>query len=281
MANRSYRLFYRLILLCIALLVSFPASRAQNPEDSNALLQKAIEKFKPTETGKTRFVYRELIHQINYSPKGKKKFEGTKLFETIYLYDKEYKRLLEINGRPLDGKALLDEKKRYEDAVNQHNGLDTRQRTEQAHGHFVSININLRKLTTLFDSRLLRYESMNGQECAVFDSLPKASLPEAPKRHVTVWIDIRSHEFVKIAFDLLDDEESLLKGSSGWLRMKTIDGISVDTEHFMDYQVTDKSHKEIARVVINSTFSDYKRFASSSRILSPDEEPSIPAAPQP
>lgn len=276
----NFSMTFRRFLTSAAELLAFTAvfaahsSYAQSLDEANSLLKAATEKYKPNEAGKARFTYREVRHQTNYKPNGKKTFDGTSLYETIFLYDKEYQRLLEINGKPLEGKTLEAEQKRYEEAVNRQNGLSLQQRAEQAHGRFANVNINFHKLLTLYDNRITRHEMIDGHECTVIESVPKSSAPDAPQRHVTIWIDEKNHEVAKVAFELLADEEGLLKGSSGWFTMKTIDGVAVDTTNHIDYLIADKKHKEkeFARVVTDSSFSDYKRFTSSSLIVPSDED---------
>lgn len=272
-ALRSYcRLLAFTCAVFVLILSSTHTAAAQGAEDANSLLKSVIEKFKPTESGKARFTYKQLDHKYLFNAKGKKVFQDTERYEVIYLFDQEYRRLLEVNGKPLEGKALQAEQKRYEEAVNARKGLNARQRTEQAHGKHREVNLSMEELLSDFDSRIVGREMIAGHNCIVIDSMPKPSASDAPKRHVTLWIDPENIEMPKLSFELLTDEDDLQKGSSGWFLMKTINGVSVDTETHFDFTMTVKKPKGIARIVTDSMYSDYKRFSSTAEILPPLEE---------
>lgn len=261
------RLLISTCTVFVFLLSSTYIAAAESTGDADSLLKSVIEKFKPTESGKTRFTYQQLDHKYLFNAKGKKVFEDTEHYEVIYLFNQEYRRLLEVNGKPLKGKALRAEQKRYEEAVNAHKGLNARQRTEQAHSKFTEVRFSISRLLSDFDNRIAGRETIAGHNCIIIDSMPKPSVPDAPQRHATIWIDPESAEFVKLSFELLADEDDLQKGSSSWFLMKTINGVSVDTEIHLDFKLTVKKHKEIARIITDSTYSDYKRFSSTAEIL--------------
>jgi negative regulator of sigma E activity len=260
------------VLLIMALSFSHFAV-AQDEKDADSLLNRALNLLKTSEASKTRFTYSRLEHQRTFNTKGKQIGEITRLFEVTYLFDLEYTRLLEINGKPLQGRILEAEQKRYSDAYNQRKGLNAQQRSELAKGKFKNVTFHMGELLTVYDNRVIGHEVVSGRNCVVIDAMPKASVSDAPKRHAVLWIDPANGEMLEFAFDLLADEDDLLKGSKGSFRMQSIHGVSVDTEQHLDYLLlAKKGKKDVVRLVEDVTLDNYKEFSSISRIVSAEAD---------
>jgi hypothetical protein len=272
--NRNYRKIFHLALAgAIFTFLLHPVhSRAQEGADANQLLQAVLEKSKKGEESKTRLTCKIHAHQTNFNEKGKKTADFTQLSELIYLSDLPYIRRLEFNEKPLSGKALAEENQRYEAAVAEHKGLSENQRAERAGGKSRDVTIRLGKLLTVYDNRIRSHEAIGGHNCLVIDSTPRPAAADAPKRHVVLWIDPNTLEMIKLAFDLTADEDDLLKGSSGWILMETIHGVSVDTASHIDYLLPIRNRKkDVYRVVTDSTMTGFRLFATTVRIDVPDE----------
>lgn len=249
----------------LALVLSAPCFYAQTATDVQKLLDSSIEKFRVSEQGSTRLTYRILEQQTNFNSKGKKTGAITRLSEMLYLSGRPYVRLLAINGNPLSGKALKAEQRRYDEAIKRGNGFTEKQRFEQSKGKYEQVNVHFHTLLTDYDNRAKGTASIDDINCVVVDSMPK---PGAPQRHVTLWIDPDRKEIVKVAFDLLADEGDLKKGSSGWMLFQPMDGAVVMVSSHVDYQIAFGSQNaHPARLVKDSTMSDFHRFGSTSTIL--------------
>jgi len=98
-------------LLCHAVASQQPVSQppAQEPRQ---LAEAAIVRYEASETSKTRFTNFKLIHMLNFNEKEKKTYEVLELFEETWINDLPYERLIEHNGKPLEGKQLRQEQER-------------------------------------------------------------------------------------------------------------------------------------------------------------------------
>jgi hypothetical protein len=249
---------------------------SQTDQDPTPLLRAAIDKNHAADSGKTRFTYDLLEHSQNFNQKGKKIYEITRRYEVIYVADLIYLHLLEINGKPLAGQALADEQKRYDDAVRERTALDDAARAKLMHYKNKNIAFSFRKILTKYHSRVVETTQLNGRSCLLIDSTPLETVADAPKRHLRIWLDPHQNEFLRIDFDQLADEEDLLRGSSGSMSFTYIDGVLLDTQQHFDGTLLAKDKKKSShRIVTDQTFSNYRRFVSTSRIL-PDEETSSP-----
>jgi hypothetical protein len=105
---------------------------------------------------------------------------------------------------------------------------------------------------------------------------------DAPKRHLRIWLDPQQNEFLRLDYDLLADEGSILRGSKGSFYFTYIDGVMLETNgHFDSTFMEDVPLMKVGslgymtkapiRHVNDQTFSNYRKFATSIRIL-PDDE---------
>jgi len=220
----------------------------------------------------TRFTYLLRDHTKNFNQKGKKIHEVTRRYEVIYIADLLYQHLLEINGKPLAGQDLADEQKRYEDAVRERTALDDAARAKLMHYKYKNVAFSFGKILTKYSNRVVDHTQLNGRACLLIDSIPLETIADAPKRHLRIWLDPEKNEFLRIDFDLLADEDDLLRGSSGSMSFTYIDGVLLDTQNHLDCTLPAKDKKKSAsRVVTDQTFSNYRKFVSTSRILTDEE----------
>jgi hypothetical protein len=258
--------------LAVLLGPACPFLLGQTGEDPTPPLRAAIEKGRSADSGKTRFTYEVLEHSQNFNQKGKIISDVTRRYEVIYIADLLYQHLLEVNGKPLAGQALADEQKRYDDAVRERTALDDAARAKLMHHKHKEVMVSFGQILTKYHNRVVEATQLNGRSCLLIDSTPLETVADAPKRHLRIWLDQEKSEFLRIDFDLLADEDDLLRGSSGSMSFTYIDGVLLDTVHHLDFTVPAKDKKKsAARVVSDQTFSNYRKFVSTTRIL-PDEE---------
>jgi len=150
--------------------------------------------------------------------------------------------------------------------------LDAAARAKLMHNKHKNVQLSFGQILTKYSSRVVEHTQLNGRACLLIDSIPLETIADAPKRHLRIWLDPEKNEFLRIDFDLLADEDDLLRGSSGSMSFTYIDGVLLDTVHHLDFTVPAKDKKKsAARVVSDQTFSNYRKFVSTTRIL-PDEE---------
>lgn len=249
---------------------------SQTGDDPTPLLRAAIEKNRTAESGRTRFTYDIEEHTRNFNQKGKMIWDITRRYEVIYISDILYQHLLEVNGKPLAGQALIDEQKRYDDAVRERTALDAAARAKLMHNKHKNVQLSFGKILTKYSNRVVDHAQLNGRSCLLIDSSPLETVADAPKRHLRIWLDPEKNEFLRIDFDWLADEDDLLRGSSGSMSFSYIDGVLLDATDHADFNLLVKDKKKSAsRVVTDQTFSNYRKFISTYRILA-DEEVSSP-----
>ena len=254
--------FAALFALSASLLLS------QTDPDPTPLLRAAIEKGRSGESQKTRFTYQILDHSQNFNQKGKLLHDGTSLYEIIYIADLEYKHLLEINGKALSGQALIDEQKHYDDAVRERTALDANARAKLMHYKYNEVHFTFSDIVTKFHNSVVEHTQLNGRDCLLIDSTPLDTVADAPRRHLRIWLDPQKSEFLRMDFDLLADEEGILRGSKGSFNFTHIDGVQLDSIDHFDYIVPAKDNKKhIIRMVSDQTFSNYQKFVSTVRLL--------------
>src|ERR1700704_2215400 len=88
--------------------------RAQNDSEPLSLLRPAFQKMDlPTGT-RTRFTFLDLCHNVNFNERGRKSVDDTHLCDVTYIGDLQYSRLMEVEGKPLQGRQLAKEQHRYD-----------------------------------------------------------------------------------------------------------------------------------------------------------------------
>jgi len=264
----SRRNLSRLAACAVLLVLTAPFLLGQADPDPTPLLRAAVEKIHPSGSDKTRFTYLLLDHTQNFNLQGKKTGEMTRLFEVLYIADLQYRRLLEVNGKPLKGKALLAEQRRYDDAVRERTALDEAARARQLHYQTRNVSFSFRQLLTQYRNTVVEHTQVDGRACLLIDSMPLESAADAPKRHLRIWIDPQQSEFLRVEWQLLGDEEEILLGSKGAFDFTYIDGVMLDTRKTLDVIVPARDDQESpSRVVTEQTFSNYRKFVSTVRIL--------------
>lgn len=223
----------RSLLLAATLLAPALLLPAQSIPDQSApaptphtLIERAIA-FEKSDKSKTRYTYFELDHGQNRDHKGKLFADNTKLYENIWIADLPYKRLVELNGKPLTGDDLAREQARYDQAVAEHSGLGTEARAKIERVHLVNANIHLASLLTpAYTLTEFRQESIAGNLAHVIDCTPVSStdpLHPTPTKHYEFWIT-NSGAILRTIFDILADEPEMLHGSHGQFDSQLIDG---------------------------------------------------------
>jgi hypothetical protein len=251
------------VALSLFLLAS-ASLRPQAPSDADAtaLLQQAVEKYEQAKASKTRFTYLELIHTQNFNQKGKKTVDYTQLFEVTYIADLEYSRLLEVNGKPLKGKALEDEQNRYDEAVRERSALDGFARAKIQHSRMLDAGVKLRDLLTEYRSSAVQSVTMEDCNCVLVDLVPVSSVA---KKHYRLWIDPGTSEIRRLDFEQLGYEGQFLSGGSGTETIQYLDGVPLVVHSHFDGRAL--LNNETVRVVADHTYSRFRKFSVTTTIV--------------
>jgi len=248
--------------------VGVRAGFAQGDADPTTLLRVAVDKLDQTKQARNRFTYLDLNHTRNFNEKGKSTADSSHLYEVTYIADLQYSRLLEENGKPLKGKALEEEQRRYDDAIRDRAALDDKARAALQRTMMKSAGVDLSVLPTAFHSTVVSHTTQDGRDCLLVDSTP---LPGAPRKHYWVWLDPVAKEVVRIDFDQLADEGDMLRGATGSKAWTYIDGTPLLASSHVDARVL-LNDKKTLRVVVDHTHTRFRRFSATSKIVAVEPE---------
>jgi negative regulator of sigma E activity len=237
---------------------------AEDDPDPLSLLRPAFQKMEQSRGTFTRFTFHDLRHNLNFNEKGKKTADETQLYDVTYIGDLQYSRLLEVDGRPLEGRQLAKEQQRYDDAVRQHSALDDAARAKISHEVMKSLGatVSLSDLSSKYRSVTTGRSSADVCDCVVIDSNP---LPDGPQRSYKFWVDSEKQEVMRIDFMLLADEEDTLKGSAFSFQYIYIDGIRLVSHSVIDATIL--LNKKRVHVVTEHTYSNFRKFSVTTTIL--------------
>ncbi|RXH57476.1 hypothetical protein [Granulicella sibirica] len=256
-------------LLLATLAVPLSAVAQQAPVQPRDLLQQALAAAPEDKIALTRFTYFDLDHTQNRNEKGKLFVDSTTLYEDTYIADLPYKRVVERNGKPLAGSDVAKEQARYDQAVAERKGLDAKARADLLRIHLVEAGINLPDLLTpAYRLTELRQESLDGYPTHVLEATP--TVPAATRRY-DLWVSETSPAILRLTFDVLTDEAQMLHGSHAQKDFQIIDGVPVPTHSAVHFFYPDKG--KTITVDVEHTYTRYRRFTATTRILSTAEPP--------
>jgi hypothetical protein len=256
------------------------------------LVEKAVA-IENDQTAKTRYTYFELEHLENRFDKGRPTLyngifflkHGTRFIDTTTLYeytwigDLPYMRVVERQGKPLTGNALVKEQARYDQAIADHNGLGQAARAKINRQTWVSLQIHLPDLLTpAYTLSELRPETLSGSLTHLIDCVPVPSTDPAhptPTEHLQLWIT-GSGIILRSITDVIADEPEVLQGSHLQFDNQLIDGTLLP-QHELSHIYTPKVVKNaIVLIDVERTCDRFRRFNVTSRILPANAQPATP-----
>jgi hypothetical protein len=259
-------LYSRALFLLVVLFVGPGFTDGQTPTQSAAdpavlALRTALDKLSKAKESKTRFTYLDLNHTQNFNEKGKKTADFTQLFEVTYIADLQYSRLLEMDGKPLTGKALDAEQKRYDDAVRDRSALDATARAKIQHQVMKDAGIALGDLKS-YNNTVVDHAVVDGRDCIVVDSTPAT---EAKRKRYKTWLDAAKGEAVRLEFTQLADEGDMLSGGTGRLEWVYMDGVPLLVHSHIDANTL--LGKKRVHIVVDHDYSRFRKFSVTTTII--------------
>jgi hypothetical protein len=193
------------------------------------------------------------------------------LYEYTWIGDLPYARIVELQGKPLQGKALAREQARYDQAVAGHGGLDldTRRLLNNSLPFMSPLELDP-FLTSTYTLSELRLETLAGNLTHVIDCTPAHSTDSAhptATRHATLWIT-DSGAILRDAYEVLADEPKSLHGSYGQDDFQLIDGNQLPQRNSFHLNAPKGTTGDFEQ-----TFTGFRRFNVSSRIVPATESP--------
>jgi len=281
--KRRFAVFLLLSLLPFPLLSAAPAQTAL-PEgrDLNALLKRMEQHSKAN--GKLAEQYTSVMfwHNRNFNKNGKTTVDESAKYENVFVEGLPYSRKVEKNGKPLTGKDADEEQKRYDKAVDERKKMSLNEKRHSLHVTF-HFSLPIGYLTTLFDNRALRRETIDGRETLVVESTPRADAKPQDKEaktaldwKQTTWIDLQDEIPVRFIAEKLNDDNHAFKGMTiqlDFLRLvdKPAEGDQTEQPIWLEKEFKSKFRMKIIFInadgITEQTWSDFKKFHVDVRLL--------------
>lgn len=229
------------------------------------------------------YTYTERDVENKLDGKGQTKSTETRTYDVLEIYDESVQRLVKKDDKPLDAKeaAKEDEKiqklidKRKNESEEQRKKREEREEKDREEGReFV------RDVADAYNFILVGRETLGGREVWVIDGEPRAGfVPRAkyakylPKFRGRVWIDKQEQQWVKLDVECLDTVSwglFLARFHKG--TRFVVEQTRVNDEVWLPLHVSFKVDVRLAllkgfNVEGEQTFSDYKKFRTSSKII--------------
>ena len=226
-------------------------------------LRAAVSKLENTAESKVRYTYRDLSHTQNFNEKGKRTIDLTQLFDVTYIGGLEYSRLLEVNGRPLGGKALREEQERYDAAIRERSSLDAGARAKLEHHLQKDARIDLKTLAGGYRDSIVGHERIDGRDCAVVEAVPGEG---GGTKSYRLWLDTDRVRIVRLDFLQLSREGEMLEGARGTKSWIYPEGVPVVSHSAVEATYEIGGHGRI-RVLADHSYSEIKRFSATATLL--------------
>lgn len=233
------------------------------------------------------YTYIERQVQHNLDSKGKIKSTEVKTYEVLEIYGEQVERLIEKDDKPLNANEASKEEEKIQKIIEKHRNeseADRRKREEKALKEREDDRKFVREVADAFDFKLVGTEPVTGRPAWIIDAEPHPGYQShtkegkfLPKFHGRVWIDTSDLQLAKMDVECLDTVSWGLflarfhKGSRFVLEQTR-----VNDEVWLPRQLAVKVDVRLVllknlNVDIEQTYRDYKKFRSSSKIVSVGE----------
>jgi hypothetical protein len=265
---RAHHLQKLSVIAALLLLASSPSSSAgqavdrQAPLDIRSLVEAAVQNVTSASETHTRFTNFELAHFMYFDSAGKKYGDRTDLFEQTWINDIHYDRLVELDGKPLTGRALEAERKRYDDAIAQRGQYGLK---EHSGGRVLSTDgVDFRNALKLEYAlrEVGRKKSAEGEFRVVEASLIGKAPPDAkcPWKY-TLWILESPPRLMYYRADAKDSKSKQCRNAMGEVTYQVVEGYPVVSHDRTVTFVPDPSG--YIRAEADYTYTKYRLFTTS------------------
>lgn len=255
---------------------------------SRAEVQKAFAQLQHADADQSRFTRLHTENNTVTEANGKVIAQSTKLFEDTWINDLPYKHLLELNGKPLTGKALADETARYDAAVADRRALDTKARAKLMGGKVFAVPPDYSSASNpLYSIEELPPYACGKTTCAHYRIAPAPGSEDKIKGQLRIselWIERDTDKIAKFSYQLLRNEGSAQKGSSALIEWGDVDGSRVVLHSLLTPII--RTVFQTVKITTDNRYTQYRRFRTSVNIVDvpasdgvPNEQ-SVPASPK-
>ena len=229
------------------------------------------------------YTYIERDTDKNLDGKGQVKSTETKTFEVLEIYGEQVQRLIEKDGKPLSAKDTSKEEEKIQKIINKRkdeSDEERRKREQKEEKEREDGRKFVKEIADAFNFKLVGTEMVGGREAWVIEGEPRPGFQPhmkyanlLPKFHGRVWIDKDDLQMSKLDVETLDTVSfgfvlaRLHKGTRFMLEQTR-----VNDEVWLPAHVTYKFDARLAlvkgfKIDGEQTFSDYKKFRTSAKII--------------
>jgi hypothetical protein len=256
--------------------------------DPREIVRRSVEADQRNTRLAKNYTYQERIVEKRLDKNGRPRKQDIKTYDISILYGEPYRRLLQRDDRPLKG----DEAKKEEEKLNKfiakyknESPQDRERRLAEADKKREDQRAFAREIVDAYSFRLLGEEQVDGRGVYVIEAIPRPDFrPKQPhadllsKFRGKMWIDKNEYQWVKMQAEAIDTV------SFGLFLFRLHRGSSI---HFEQTRVNEEiwlpRHVSVsvsARVALmmnaaieqETTFSNYRKFTTDSRLLPGMEE---------
>ena len=274
----------RQVLLGTTLLCSLPVtaqigqssgSAAGGKDSADALLRLAIPKTMRNREKALAFTYDIAYRNRNYSTQGELLADYTAKYEMVFIEGLPFRKLTEENHRPLTGKSLEQEQKRYDQAFEERSRMSVDEKRSYLRRER-NLDIPFQLLPELFTSKVEGMDVVGGRPAVVVDCTPRENLSgdasvadeerqRALRKQVKLWIDRQDLVVSRMEATLLADDAELQKGSTATIEFIRQDGTWLPER--TDVQFSTKAGVQVVRGDTEEANSHFQRFRVDVRLL--------------
>jgi len=243
------------------------------------------------------YTYIEREVQNNLDGKGQVKSKEIKTYEVLEIDGEQVQRLIAKDDKPLEGKEAAKEEEKIQKIIDKRKNEsddDRRKREQKAEKEREDGRKFVREVADAYNFKLVGTELVDGREAWVIDGDPRPGyehhMKEAkflPKFRGRVWIDKADLQLSKLNVEAIDTVSIGLflarihKGTRFLLEQTR-----VNEEVWLPQHVTFKVDARVAllkgfNVDGDQTYRDYKKFRTSTKIVTMGEVHEQPASAEP
>ena len=256
--------------------------------DPREIVRRSVEADQRNTKLAKNYTYQERIVERRLDKDGRPKKQEVKTYDISILYGEPYRRLIQRDDRPLKG----DEEKKEEEKLNKfiakfkdESPKDREKRLAEADKRREDQRAFAREIVNAYDFRLLGEEQVDGRGVYVIQATPRPDFkPKQPhgdllsKFRGKIWIDKNEYQWVKMQAETIDTVSfgfflfRLHKGST-----LSFEQTRVNEEIWLPRHIAVDASARVALMMNaefqqETTFSNYRKFVTDSRILPGMEE---------
>ena len=253
-------------------------------EQMQNLLRIVADKDVQNDKRQRDYTYIEREVQNNLDGKGNRKSTEIKTYEVLEIYGEQVQRLIAKDDKPLEPKEAAKEEEKIQKIIDKRKSESEearRKREEKEAKEREDGRKFVHEIADAYNFKLVGTEPMNGREAWVIDGEPRPGyephMKDAKflcKFHGRVWIDKADLQLAKMDLETLDTISfglvvaRLHKGTRVMMEQTR-----VNDEVWLPKQVTYRLSARVAllkgyNVDGEQTYRDYKKFRTSSKIVS-------------